>query len=67
MAEPSRRVHNDHTVNSAPRRVRDHMGAERRNCCKHRFGIVNVWRPIRGPVLDSRSRCAMPAASPMRT
>ena len=20
---------------------------------KHRFGIVNVWRPIRGPVLDS--------------
>ena len=25
--EPSRRVHNDHTVNSAPRRVRDHLGA----------------------------------------
>jgi hypothetical protein len=20
---------------------------------KHRFGIVNVWRPVRGPVLDS--------------
>ena len=20
---------------------------------KHRFGVVNVWRPIRGPVLDS--------------
>src|ERR1700761_3392594 len=28
MAVPSRQVHNDHTVNSAPRRVRDHMGAE---------------------------------------
>src|SRR5580704_8848425 len=25
MAVPSRQVHNDHTVNSAPRRVRDHL------------------------------------------
>ena len=47
------RVHNDHTVNSAPRRVRDHLGAEAEELLKHRFGIVNVWRPIRGPVLDS--------------
>ena len=53
MAEPSRRVHNDHTVNSAPRRVRDHLGADAEELLKHRFGIVNVWRPIRGPVLDS--------------
>lgn len=51
--EPVRRVHNDHTVNSAPRRVRDHLGAEAPELLKHRFGIVNVWRPIRGPVLDS--------------
>ena len=51
--EPSRRVHNDHTVNSAPRRVRDHLGADADELLKHRFGIVNVWRPIRGPVLDS--------------
>ena len=28
LAQPSRQVHNDHTVNSAPRRVRDHMGAD---------------------------------------
>ena len=27
LPQPSRRVHNDHTVNSAPRRVRDHLGA----------------------------------------
>jgi len=53
MAPPSRQVHNDHTVNSAPRRVRDHLGAEAEELLKHRFGIVNVWRPIRGPVLDS--------------
>jgi hypothetical protein len=53
MAKPSRQVHNDHTVNSAPRRVRDHLGAEAEELLKGRFGIVNVWRPIRGPVLDS--------------
>src|SRR4051795_10248989 len=53
MAAPSRQVHNDHTVNSAPRRVRDHLGAEAEELLKHRFGIVNVWRPVRGPVLDS--------------
>jgi hypothetical protein len=51
--EPSRRVHNDHTVNSAPRRVRDHLGDEAAELLKGRFGIVNVWRPIRGPVQDS--------------
>ncbi len=51
--EPSRRVHNDHTVNSAPRRVHDHLGADAAELLKHRFGVVNVWRPIRGPVLDS--------------
>jgi len=53
LPQPSRRVHNDHTVNSAPRRVRDHLGAEAEELLKYRFGIVNVWRPIRGPVLDS--------------
>jgi len=53
LAPPSRQVHNDHTVNSAPRRVRDHLGAEADELLKNRFGIVNVWRPLRGPVLDS--------------
>ncbi|HEY0181865.1 MAG TPA: CmcJ/NvfI family oxidoreductase, partial [Rhodopila sp.] len=45
---PSRQVHNDHTVNSAPRRVRDHLGSEAEALLSNRFGIVNVWRPIRG-------------------
>ena len=53
LATPSRQVHNDHTVNSAPRRVRDHLPDEAEELLKHRFGIVNVWRPIRGPVIDS--------------
>lgn len=51
--EPSRRVHNDQTANSAARRVTDHLGTDAPELLKHRFGIVNVWRPIRGPVLDS--------------
>ena len=53
LAEPSRQVHNDHTANSAPRRVRDHLSEDAEDLLKHRFGAVNVWRPIRGPVQDS--------------
>jgi len=41
------------SVNSAPRRVCDHLGEDASDLLKHRFGIVNVRRPIRGPVLDS--------------
>jgi hypothetical protein len=40
--EPVRRVHNDHTLNSAPRRVHDHLGAEAPELLRHRFGVVNV-------------------------
>ncbi len=63
--EPVRRVHNDHTVNSAPRRVRDHLGEDAEELLKHRFGIVNVWRPIRGPVSTRRWPFATRKASPM--
>ena len=34
-------------------RVRDHLGVDAEELLKHRFGVVNVWRPIRGPVLAS--------------
>ena len=33
--------------------MRDHLGAGAEELPKHRFGVVNVWRPIRGPVQDS--------------
>ena len=33
--------------------MRDHLGADAEELLKHRFGIVNVWRPVRGPVQDS--------------
>jgi hypothetical protein len=50
---PAKRVHNDYTAWSAPQRVRDLMGGEAEELLKHRFAINNLWRPIRGPVLDS--------------
>ena len=45
-----RRVHNDYTEWSGPQRVRDLMGDEAEELLKHRFAIVQVWRPIRHPV-----------------
>src|ERR1700730_12564217 len=39
MPMPSRQVHNDHTVKSAPRRVRDHLGADAEGLLKTRFDI----------------------------
>jgi hypothetical protein len=45
-------VHNDYTEESAPRRLREIVGdAEAERRMKKRFAIVQVWRPIRGPVL----------------
>ena len=47
------RVHNDYTAWSAPQRVRDLMGAEAEELLKHHYAEINVWRPIRGPLLRS--------------
>jgi hypothetical protein len=47
-------VHNDYTPKSGPQRVRDLLpAAEAEELIKHRFAVINVWRPIRGPVLDT--------------
>jgi hypothetical protein len=51
--EPVLRVHNDYTVNSGPQRVRDLLPEEADELLRERFAIVNVWRPIRGPLQDS--------------
>ena len=51
--QPSTRIHGDYSVKSGPRRVRDIMGDEAETLLRHRFSIVNVWRPIRGPLRDS--------------
>ncbi|WP_323123369.1 CmcJ/NvfI family oxidoreductase [Burkholderia alba] len=47
LREPVRRVHNDQTFVSAPRRVRDHLPAEEADArLRQRFAILNVWRPL---------------------
>lgn len=51
LREPVRYVHNDQTERSAIRRVRDHLPAqEAEHRLFKRFAIINVWRPIGGPV-----------------
>ncbi len=51
--QPVPRVHNDYTVKSGPQRVRDLLVAEADVLLKQRFSVINVWRPIRGPVQDT--------------
>ena len=47
LREPVRRVHNDQTFVSGPRRVRDHLSTdEAAQRLKHRFAIINLWRPL---------------------
>ena len=53
IKQPAGRVHNDYTARSAPQRVRDLMGDEAEELLKHRYAEINVWRPIRGPLLRS--------------
>lgn len=54
VREPVRRVHNDYTEKSGPQRVRDLLEpGEAEARLRHRFAIVNVWRPIRGPVEEA--------------
>ena len=53
VREPVHVAHNDYTDRSAPQRVRDLLPAERAEALlKHRFAVVQTWRPIAGPVQD---------------
>ncbi len=48
---PARNAHNDFTLASAPQRVRDLLPADEAEArLNKRYGSINVWRPIRGPV-----------------
>ena len=52
--EPVKFAHNDYTLESAPRRVQELLpAAEAREKLKNRFAVINVWRPIRGPVQNT--------------
>jgi hypothetical protein len=50
---PIKFAHNDYTLKSGPQRVRDLLPDEAEALIKNRFAVVNVWRPIRGPVEES--------------
>jgi hypothetical protein len=51
--QPATRVHVDHTARSGPQRVRDLLGHEAEELLKGRVQIINLWRPIRGPLRDA--------------
>jgi hypothetical protein len=50
---PVNRVHVDQTEVSGPNRVRRLLPAEAEQALQRRVRIINLWRPIRGPVLES--------------
>ena len=52
--EPASVIHNDYTDASAARRLCDLLPAEEaKRRLEQRFAIVNVWRSINGPVINS--------------
>ena len=51
--EPVKFAHNDYTIKSGPQRVRDLVPDEADRLLRHRFALINLWRPIRGPVEES--------------
>jgi hypothetical protein len=51
--QPATRVHVDQTVTSGPNRVREHLPDEADELLKGRVQVINLWRPIRGPVRDA--------------
>ena len=59
-------AHNDYTESSGPRRVREILESKGRlDLDGRRAELVNVWRPIRGPVQDiPLTICAAASTSP---
>jgi len=51
--QPATRVHVDQTANSGANRVREHLPDEAEELLKGRVRVINLWRPIRGPVRDA--------------
>ena len=51
--QPATRVHVDQTDISGVNRVREHLPDEADELLKGRVQVINVWRPIRGPLRDA--------------
>jgi hypothetical protein len=63
LNEPVMVMHNDYTLQSAPRRVRELLSPEQAaQMLQHRVAEFNVWRPIRGP-LQTKPLAVCDAAS----
>src|SRR5215208_108048 len=50
IREPVLSAHNDYTEWSGPNRVREFLPDEADELLKHRFAIIQVWRPINQPI-----------------
>jgi hypothetical protein len=53
LRQPVARVHVDHTEKSGPQRVRELLPEEADDLLAGRVQIINLWRPIRGPLQDA--------------
>jgi hypothetical protein len=53
VREPVKVVHDDYTAKSSPERVRLYLGQEADLLLRSRYQVINVWRSIEGPVLES--------------
>jgi hypothetical protein len=51
--QPVPAVHVDHTEKSGPQRVRDFFGEDAEALLRGRVQVINLWRPIRGPLHDA--------------
>jgi hypothetical protein len=51
--QPATRVHVDQTDLSGRNRVFEHLPEEAEELLKGRVQVINLWRPIRGPVRDA--------------
>ncbi|TWT09462.1 CmcJ/NvfI family oxidoreductase [Reyranella sp. CPCC 100927] len=51
--QPAWRVHIDHTVRSGPQRARDLLPDDADELLRGRVQVINLWRPIRGPLQDA--------------
>lgn len=59
-------VHDDYTETSGPQRVKELLEAHSlAHLIGHRAALINVWRPLRGPVVDlPLAVCAAPSVRP---
>ncbi|KAM0753292.1 hypothetical protein T439DRAFT_378991 [Meredithblackwellia eburnea MCA 4105] len=51
--QPALVAHVDSSQNRAPIRVRETLGLSEEEAKGKRLAVINIWRPLRGPVIDS--------------